>query len=63
LGGERGRRPYERIMQLANNPPAVKDESIIDTLRDLAVYAVIASILREEESALATEQELEECPF
>jgi hypothetical protein len=23
---------YERIVQLANNPPAVKDESIIDTL-------------------------------
>lgn len=33
--------------------PAVKAESIIDTLRDLAVYAVTASILREEESDLA----------
>jgi hypothetical protein len=64
---------FERITQLSNHPPAVKDESIIDTLRDLAVYAVIASILREEESAkfwrethAAMDQVVkndEDCPF
>jgi len=39
-----------RVKQLANKEtPSVKSESIIDTLKDLAVYSLITIILYEEE--------------
>ena len=41
---------WDRIIKLCNkDEPAVKDESIIDTLKDNAVYSLLCIILLEEE--------------
>lgn len=41
---------WSRIKQLANKPPAVKTENIIDTLKDMATYCLICVLLFEEEN-------------
>lgn len=40
---------WERIVRLSQHEARVKDEAITDTLRDMAVYAMIALILYQEE--------------
>jgi hypothetical protein len=40
---------FERVIQLSKHKAQVKDESIVDTLIDLANYALIAIILYDEE--------------
>ena len=40
---------YSRITHLAQKPPAVKSESIVDTLKDMATYCLICVLLFEEE--------------
>ena len=48
---------YSRIMQLANNEAQVKEESIIDTLMDQAVYSLLCIILLEEDDEEDDEEE------
>jgi len=41
---------WSRIKQLASGTPDAVGESIIDTLRDLSVYSLIAIILYEQQN-------------
>jgi hypothetical protein len=54
-----------RIRNLASRDrgPAVVDESIRDTLLDLANYALIALILHEEQEDVEAERKIEELPL
>ena len=54
---------WSRFLSLAKKPnPAVTSESIEDTLRDIAVYAVIVLALREEATKPKAEQPDPEWP-
>lgn len=44
---------WSRITQLSKKQAMVKDESILDTLMDMAVYSLLAIIVKEEEQDAA----------